>query len=780
MPPTNMAIGCTVTSVAAPNYTGSGNVLASLTDGVNVSGQLWTQTGSVGWSNVSPVMITIDLGDIRSICGFSFSTAASIGGAVYWPKAIYVLVSQDAVTWTLVGDLVAIGGTPPSGDTYHTYTFANSGIVTHGRYVQLVILSTGRFAFCDEIEVYAGDISYLTLPAGVFSSTDVLQLVTQGGVIRRITRDIAQARVDVTASTLTTGSKATLATKLDAAAMALESDTTLLPNDSSIVLPITAIHASVLAVYGPILAARGFPALFAWKKHRFDPLTIHEVPATIPSAPSIDITMLGNEIRSDAFVLTNTTEEPISATMTVSGMPGVPNPSWLRVSSVPWTDTIGDVPVAVALPDATYSGGVYHVPVPAGVSRLVWVSADSESLPSGTYMGAISVTGGPSPIVMPFSVRVSSATVASLRLSLCTFDYTNFPIYDITDANRAAAVAFMQRDVDSPWGSDVLLERPTHTWFDEDNHLIRFPSFAFLDAWVAEWPNAKRYGVFRAMTDSFAQAPRGTELFNIRIAAWADCIRDHLLTIGVPPSKLVLHLIDEPNDDTEADRTADFARAFQLSGVGFEFFSDPNYAAPETLTNQEALTLPDILCPDLDDYLAAGDATRDYYTARLSSDQTLWFYGSVGLVFPCDPHSRYRLRGWYTHAIGVTGIGHWSFGDNSGNKNSWNQYTTTTESNTPVFIGSTTITSTLWWEALREGRQDHELLAMLTDNAHQSADVAFRSVASNLIALAQAAILTPGANLGAWNNSIDRTAPDVYRQQAIATLELMQFVAERE
>jgi hypothetical protein len=41
--------------------------------------------------------------------------------------------------------------------------------------------------------------------------------------------------------------------------------------------PLNDTHAAILAAHAPVIHAQGLPAFFAWRKHRYDPLSPHEV-----------------------------------------------------------------------------------------------------------------------------------------------------------------------------------------------------------------------------------------------------------------------------------------------------------------------------------------------------------------------------------------------------------------------------------------------------------------------------------------------------------------------
>ncbi len=169
---TNLAAGKKYTLDPAPNYAGCTDPgdATQLTDGQYVSGRFWSQKGTVGWQNKSPVSITIDLEKSQPIGGLSFNTAAGTAG-VDWPISILILVSDDGKVWNYAGDLVALSSKnstlPRSG--YAVHRFEAAGLSIHGRFVKLMVAPSGGYTFADEIEIYPSSWSgcpHWTFPTG--------------------------------------------------------------------------------------------------------------------------------------------------------------------------------------------------------------------------------------------------------------------------------------------------------------------------------------------------------------------------------------------------------------------------------------------------------------------------------------------------------------------------------------------------------------------------------------------------------------------------------------
>jgi hypothetical protein len=770
--PDNLARGCAVEYVTTPNYAYSAPAsnTTALTDGVYTSGYFWTQKTTVGWYRAYPVQIILDLGADVPIAGVQFSTAAGTAG-VEWPAIIHLLVSTDRTRWAPASELIGLSaatGTPPLGQ-YTIYRYATQALRTHGRYLQLVVYSQGPCVFCDEVEVYRGNDAWLAQPLAATADLPALlvALNTTWGVNRRLTADLAQARADA-------ASLPGLTPVLNAIAADLAAFSFSYRDDFRAVLPLNDLHTRLYAAYAPLMAAKGYTSLFAWKGHRYDPLTPHQVPATPPSAVTLTYALLGNERRGDTFCLTNPTATPETVALRVVGLPGTPQPGWLFVSAMPWTDTGQGVPVAAALPPAAYQNGAYLISVPAGTTRKVWVCVDASKLAAGTYRGYLTLAGSRRMLAVPMSITVSRIALQRPRLSLGLWDYTTTLFGGTSAANREAIIDTMQAGgVDTPWAPlRTVLPWPAATAFDADGHLLAPLDFTALDAWLRRWPQARTYGIMVPAPTAFAGATAGTPAFTARLSTWAAAVAEHLTLVGVDPRRVRLEIIDEPSTDADATVIAAWTTALHTASPSLGVFENPAWAHPEALANQQALTTLDTLCPNLDTYLKGGTTLQQYYAARRQAGQTLWFYRCLGATRLLDPARYYRLAAWQAFRDGATGMQFWSMTDTGGTPSAWNEYRILNRhSFSPVYLDPQGITSALGWEAIRDGVQDYELLAMLADGIAAARSEFLRRQAATLLNVAVTAALAANPASTVWSSTIDRSAPDAYRPAIIAMLE---------
>jgi hypothetical protein len=781
----NLAKECPYTMQPTPNYgfcSDAGDA-TQLTDGAFTKGYFWTQVTTVGWQGTPVVLLTVDLGKTQPILGMSYSTAAGVAG-VTWPKELRLAVSEDGRQWRSPGDLVALSrsrGLPPS-DGYGTFTFTTRELASRGRYVRIAVVTDGPYVFCDELEIYRGADTLLAgeprdpLALDPEIATPIGWSETRTGIFRRLSMDLQAAQAAVDESRLSNAAKTESHERLKSLEPRLFEVDDPDPTAFQAIFPLNATHAAILAVHGQIMRARGLPEFFLWHKHRYDPLSPHETPAQRPEALALDITMMKGEFRADACLLTNASDHAADVQVRVIGVPGAPRPSWLTVSAVPWTDTAQRAPVAAALPDATFTQEQFIVRVPAGVTGKLWFTVDATDMTPGNYAGALLVAAPGYQERVPFNIRVSQVTMRRPRLSLGMWDYTDgIGAYGITEKNMSAAIA-MERShfVDSPWAKTGALPWPTEADFDEVGNLKNSLSFDTFDAWLDRWPGARNYLVFAAVGQTFAGTAIDAPEFAPRVARWAEALAQHMRERNLDASQLGLLLVDEPSTDEQDATIVAWAQAIKAGAPQLTIFQDPCWAHPEEARLQPAITLADIVCPQIAIFYGGGPTAIRYYEERRDAGQRLWFYQCSGPARLFDPCRYHRLASWHAFRYGAEGIGFWAFGDTGGGCSSWNEYAGTRTSFTPAFLGITDVTDGVHWQAVREGIEDYEYLSMLRDAASRTRNDDLRADAERLLVEALEAVIGQYKPDWAWVSGIDRAQPDVYRIRVLDLLERMQ------
>lgn len=739
---------------------------------------LWGHGETVGWRDNNPI-ITIDLGERQPIGGVSFHTAGSDKAEVYWPTSIVVMVSDDAKSWTMVGDLVemsnAVAPPPDARNETVNHTFV-AEFEAVGRYVALQVICAPPYVFCDEVEVYRGDEAFLSRPMkgetvdGVsaihhFGARSAIRL----GVAKRLNLDLAAVRESLAAAAIPAAERKLLEGRLDRA----EQEVSGIPGPENprafqTILPLNDVHAEILAVHGAILRAKGLPRIVLGKPHRFELLRWLNAPVKAAD-PSLAVEMMGNEFRADAFVISNTGDKTGTASIRLLGFPDLPSPPWLSVSSVPWTDTQQGVPVAQALSAAKLEGGAFQIPLPSGMSRMVWLTVDSSKLPAGTYKGTVQIDAMGQRLSIPLMVRVSPLSMGRPRLSLGMWDYSDAQsrLYGVSPENVHAAVELMRSHfVDSPWASAAVFLRPGQTGKSGGD----VSEFGVLDAWIARWPDARNYLVFAGVSDSFDGAAAGTKPFEDAVGNWAVRLVQHMRELKIKPEQLCIMLVDEPHNDEMFGRVVAWGRVIKAAAPELTIFEIPNWTPERSAIHDEMIALTDIAC--MGTFSGPDDPARKYYEPLREKGQRRWFYQCSGPTRHFDPDYYYRRFAWRAFRYDASGIGIWSFGDTGGAPSSWNEYVQPRASFAPEFLGVDDATDSVQMQAIREGIEDYEYLAMLRDAARATSDEKLRGKAEALLAEAAAAVGT-GVGIPEKDRNIpaDHAAADKYRLRVLALLE---------
>jgi hypothetical protein len=749
-PQDNIALGKIVTFNTKPNYadTNDPDDSKQLTDGKYSSGikvlddnttikSIWGQTSTVGWQRVTPVVITIDFGSVQPISGVSFGTGAGTAG-VTWSTAIYMAVSNDNKTWRAAGDLVPlsrVNGAPPEKG-YAAFRYVTHNLHTAGRYISLAVMAT-PFVFADEIEVFKGDDAWINQPVQGEIISDFKEYANnsliRSAAQRRLYDDISAIKKEIDKTQLSASRKSTFKARLDKDA-SKAAQMPQLGRDYKTILPLDDTHRDILAVRGELLAAQGIAPLTIWKMHRYSWLPFLAKPNTA-NKPQLNFSMLRHQFRSDDMLLTNASGNSQEVTLQLNNAPKNAQNGWLQIYSVAWTDTSQGTPVANALIPVEEKNNAFVVNVPAGMTRRVWFTIDSSKLPAGNYKSTFAITSGDQFATVPINLDISQIAMHKPRLSLSMWDGTEGNgSYGITPRNRQSAIALMRSHyVNTPWTNGRGIPLPKDSDFDAYGNLKSKLDFSTLDEWIAMWPGAERYMIFSNVPDNIADAKINTPEFKLRVESWAKALSQHMKELGLKPEQLGILLVDEPHQESQDAIVAAWANAMKAAAPELTLFSDPTWPRPDQTKDQNALTLMDILCPNLPIYINGGEPVKKYFSNLRDEGKKLWLYQCAGPTWEFDPQLYFRYQAWHAFSASATGEAFWSFGDIGRAPTSWNGYSNTGVVYSPVYLGETTVASSIHWDAVREGVEDYEELAMLQDAINASKDAAWKQQAQQVL-----------------------------------------------
>ncbi len=773
----NIAAGAPYTLDPRPNYvhcTEEGDA-TQLTDGVYSVGYFWTQATTVGWTLKTP-LITIDLGEERSIRGLSYNSAANVAG-VTWPEAIYVFVADEEMQFRLVGDLVSMHGrhaVPPT-DEYVVHRFWTDELRTHGRYLAVIAVGS-PYIFVDEIEVFEGEPEWLEEPLSDESWADPSEAMSA-----YLTETRARRRFVTDMTTILHRAEEMGLDEVGLEEIVCEWDSVLAElaafepgPDFTTVLPLDLIHARVLSIQGRLWAEGGFPPLIVWRSGTWDQLPYLAVPPTDGEHASLRIDMMMGEHRATQLDLSNATERPRTVRLRVTGLHGGANPDWVTVHEAAWTDTVEGEPVSAALPEAFSESDAYVIRAPAGMTRQIWITAHPVDVPAGLHEGAVELDDGSETVTVPFTIELYPLRFPDERaLHLGGWDYTNrVGVRAITEENRDLLIDFLREHfVDRPWALPSAMRRGS---FDGDGHMTTEPDTSELDAWLEQWPVVDLYMVFVAVSDRIGSFTMGAPEFEVAVGDWATFWAAHFEASGVAPERVALLLVDEPHDPERAGRILAWAEAISASGADFLIWEDPTYR-DMTEADLDMLDACDVLCPNRRLLLAGGPEYEDFFVRMREAGTTLEIYSCMGPVRHLDPYAYHRMQAWTAWRMGATAMYFWAFSD-AGGASSWNEYALTSgRMYTPLFIDDTSVTTGKHMEAAREGIEDYQYLAMLRDAieaaASRGVDASLVAEARELLTDAPERVHPPNDASMWWRDELDRTEADLARREILDMLE---------
>jgi hypothetical protein len=518
-------------------------------------------------------------------------------------------------------------------------------------------------------------------------------------------------------------------------------------------------------VRGEILAAQGLKPLTVWKQHRYAWLPLLAKPEH-QEKTELHFSMLKNQFRSDNILCTNASGQSQQVTLQLKNAPQNVENGWLQIYAVAWTDTAQGIPVADALFPVQPQNGVYTIDIPAGMTRKIWFTVDSSKLASGISKSTFEVNGIGRQISIPLNLDISKVAMKKPRLSLGMWDYTNRIMYGITENNRKDAIALMRSHfVDTTWGNRSAVPWPAAADFDAQGNYKTKPDFSNFDQWVALWPGVRHFFVYPVASTSFAGARIGTPEFDARVGSWAKVLSAHMKELGLQPQQLGICLVDEPHSEAQDAIIAAWAKAIKAAAPELTLFEDPTWLRPDRTKNQDAITQIDVLCPNLSIYKDGGAAVQKYFQQLRAQGKQQWFYQCTGPVRLYDPQLYYRYQAWNAFAEGATGQGFWSFSDTSKAPSSFSEYGTARINYAPVFFDNDTVYDSVHWDAVREGVEDYEELAMLQDAINVSNNAAWKKQAQQTLNEAVKAVTRIWTRVYAWDQKSDPQLADAQLQK---------------
>ena len=682
--PENIALGRPYAFGVQPNYgrcTDAGDAV-QLTDGRwfrSDAGGFWTDRSVVGWNvgaGLNARTVTVDLGRDEPITGFSWNFAAGRAN-VSWPDLIFVYVSTDGRRWRFAGDLYgrskAENG-PPKEDGFGIYRAHSVRMPCHGRYVMFLVRAA-NYTFVDEVEVYRGDASLMSAGDDAEPIEDPLR---HEGSYRGFKSFFSDAE------------------RLGLALQGLgEAD-----RDRA--------RTELFRLNAIVLRARGGERPYLWSCDRWASADFLDFPKDRASLSApLEVEMMRGETRSEAVNLSNPTGQDIEVEIRAEGFPVGANVELREV--VPTVVKSGARVGGLLMGDG---GAKLRLKVPAGTTRQIWISFAKPTCAAGAYNGRIVAGAASKPLVL----RLAAVDFPSRpRLHVGGWDYTEGDggFYGSTSNLQARLARMREIFTDTPWARSCVM--PGGAEFDASGRLTNAGrlDFSAWNEWVGRWGGqARQYCVFMSVRDEFHGERMGTDRFNRMVGeymrAWSDGVKAKLAG-----RRIVVLLVDEPTSASSVRIIGAWSKAIKAAAPEFAIFEEFDCSTPDADT-KALCEACDIICPSLPVVTAKGAHVPCGRRAGACGKE-LWFYSCCGPSRTFDPCAYYRAQAWQAWKCGAKGSMFWAFGCGGGIADSFRPFEQPQTEYSPFFVSPTNAYRAKQSEALLEGVEDYEYLAMLSD-----------------------------------------------------------------
>ena len=685
----NVALGRPYKLSHPPNYpycTDTGDT-TDLTDGVRYNPRgtsLWTQKGTVGWAIGDQLKsIEIDLGQICSINGVSFETAADNRSQGTFPLAVLVFLSDDGKSYNYAGNVI---GESVNQATYVVHTFRLSNLKEQGRFVRLVTVRGGFYVFVDEIEVLGSKTKGLTPRKRDLDPEAVLKVARQR---------VPLTRQNNSSLTLLAHAEARLAAQSKQDQEPIRRARATLQRLKSKILartkaeevnfrrgvPFTGLDHEICGVIGRYLAATSKSKLMVRTANPWAPLMPFDWKA---SADPGQLTLMKNEWGELALNVTNATAAPVELTITTKGL----QPGAVSVFAVKFVEAFGFRIRGDALMPLR---GKLHIP--PGMTQQVWLSIDTRSLRHGHHEGRLELEGKSTSAIQPLSFTVASVEMPRPKLHVVNFSYMHWPIAK-TDP-KGVERDLREHYVDTQVVVSSYLPNPVA---DASGNITQPLDFSRLDKYMDLLPNTRLWIFFMGFEwDHRKMRPipgnaRREKLFR----QWLAAMIAHVKQRGLGYENFAFLWHDEPSQKAMREIVKPSTKVLKSvdpkARVWIDISSD-NTA--ESIAKYDGAA--DIWCP-----------SSEKLEWSFWKDKRPWFYDSASDKGR-SPSGHYRYKLWLGVRHRAAGNGFWTYTDSS---NLWDDYAGS-PTYSVVYDGPDGVISSKRWEAYRAGVEDFELCRLL-------------------------------------------------------------------
>ncbi len=246
------------------------------------------------------------------------------------------------------------------------------------------------------------------------------------------------------------------------------------------------------------------------------------------------------------------------------------------------------------------------------------------------------------------------------------------------------------------------------------------------------------------------------------LGQWAVAIRDHLAELDIDRNHFAWYPRDEPSTDEQARLVRNFAEALHEADPQMAVFANPfsrtTFEQIETMGDEI-----DIWCPNL-----SGLDDEEIAFMRETGDR-MWSYRVLSRL--SNPYGGYRAPWWRVRDLGMTAYGYWAYDSIDGD--CWDDSDGRTSDYAVYYEGEDGPTSSVRWEASREGSEDYRYMQMLDSLIAEAREAGHADAAD------KARAVVDGAMAAVLGDQSDRSLADAQHAKLLAAMMHLQVALGR-
>lgn len=635
-----------------------------LTDG-RIDKSLWFEkyrekTVGWGWSIVSPLEITIDLGRIYNVSNVNVYTVGGGSSGVECPE--YIIASSS-----LNGNQYAFSSFTSSNDWDFGVSLAKPKVINlpveqPARYIKLLVRPTGVFFFTDEIEVIESTSTEPQSPSDRYLSRgQMIELVERA---RQLQRDMGVLKKRFTGS-MQANAFQKMEKKIGDLRQNISFD------------KIAKKESDFSASRASLLYSAYKTDWLCYQAEPMDILRYGNVPADVPDDSAISLYQWQNEYGVAALNLVNCSTSPIVFKMSISPLrqkdKDIDSRDIFELRRAVYVRVINAGLVA----DPLVLQNSKPFPVAPGETVQIWLEAYSKELKAGQYAATLAISADGENIsktlhTVPIKLEVADRVFPDkLPFSSFNYDYvmksdrftsknsrrTEHAVIDLKNHYTNVAVIWHDK-IFAGRNSSSLSSHKLSSEFAMRNKMNPF----YLIFLGGQYHLENRFGTFR------------TTKWESNFKLFLTRLRDHMLSNGLGFNRFALY----PFDESVGDDYIYVAKTIRDFDPKLKIFAN-KWIKPAEFSKLKGLI--DIWCPHIPDVLVNKGRFEKYQSSGVFDE--IWCYhanlAAERFFAPAKTWTSKQWRGenkvfWRTMPIvaaslEMTGAGFWAYQDS--NRSGW-------------------------------------------------------------------------------------------------------------